>query len=206
MEEKMEKEVNKILSKLIEKRKDGVGKKDLPSGEKFKEILSKLIKDGFAKSEKVGRGEKFFITEKGEIEFIKRMEKDSFENFVKDRINDLQSEIKKLNENLENLIKILSIKKETLTKFGEKVNLFDEIYRVYKELSTKNYSYLAGLVPIPSIVSSLIQRYGVSVQEVHNAIYNLFLKDEILLEYGDKKEGNLVTPDGKSYYYLKFKK
>jgi hypothetical protein len=26
------------------------------------------------------------------------------------------------------------------------------------------------------------------------------------LEYGDKKEGNLIAPDGKSYYYLKFKK
>lgn len=202
----MDNEINKILSKLIEKRKDGATKKDLPKSEKSKKILEKLIKDGFVKSEKIGRSERFFITDKGENEFIKRMEKESFENFVKDRINDLQSEIKRLNENIENLIKFLSVRKEFSSKIQEKIDLNDEIYRVYKELSTKNYSYLAGLVPIPSIVSNLLQKYNLSVQEIHNTIYNLYLKGEISLEYGDKKEGNLVTPDGKSYYYLKFKK
>lgn len=201
----MDKEIE-ILSKLIEKRNDGIAKSKLASTGNKKEILNKLIKDRLVIVKKVGTGERVFITEKGEIEFIKEMSKDEFQNFLKQKVNELHDEIKKLNENFESLMKILSIRGETKTAIEEKIDLPNEIYKTYKELSTKDFSFMAGLVPIPSIVANLIQKYNLKVEEIHRAIYELYLKGEILLEYGDKKEGNLITPEGKSFYYIKFKK
>jgi len=193
----------KILSKLIEKRVEGIPKSKLIKSKEDETIFKDLLKNGLIKVEKGRRGEKVFITEKGELEFIKNMEKDQFEDYLSKIISQIEGEIKKLNENFENLIKILSIR--TNQKAQEK-SLYDEIYKVYKDLSSKDYSYLGGLVPIPSIVSYLIQKGNLKVDEIHRALYELYLKGELTLEYGDKKEGNLVTPDGKSFYYVKFKK
>lgn len=134
------------------------------------------------------------------------MSKDEFQEFLKQKANELHDEIKKLNENFESLMKILSIMGETKTIIEGKINLTNEIYKTYKELSTKDYSFMAGLVPIPSLVANLIQKYNLKAEEIHKAIYELYLKGEVLLEYGDKKEGNLVTPEGKNFYYIKYKK
>lgn len=201
----MDKEIE-ILSKLIEKRRDGVAKSKLVSTEKEKEILNKMIKDELVTVKKFGKGEKVFITEKGEVEFIRRMSKDKFQDFLMQKVNEIHDEIKKLNENFKNLMDILSIRNEIKPKIDEKIELSNEIYKTYKELSTKDYSFMSGLVPIPSLVANLIQKYNLKLEDIHKKIYELYLKGEVILEYGDKKEGNLVTPEGKSFYYIKFKK
>ncbi|MEM2928874.1 MAG: hypothetical protein QXP60_07915 [Nitrososphaerota archaeon] len=196
----------KMLSLLIENKNEGLSKTCFKKIRNFENLLNELMKNGSIKTKKVGRWERYFITDQGEIEFIKEMSKDEFQEFLKQKFNELHDEIKKLNENFENLMKILSIKSETKLEIEEKIDLPNEIYKTYKELSTKDFSFMAGLVPIPSIVANLIQKYNLKVEEIHKVIYELYLKGEILLEYGDKKEGNLITPEGKSFYYIKFKK
>jgi len=197
-----------ILSKLIENRNIGLKQSSLGKSDKIKNLLNQLLKEGLIKKEKAkkGRGEIIFITEKGEIEFIKCIEKDEFQEYLKNSINQIQDEIKKLNNNIEILIKFLSLKEDSISKLEQKIDLESEIYKTYKDLSSKEYSYLGGLVPIPSIVAKLIQKFNFNTKDIHKAIYDLNLKGELILEYGDKKEGNLIAPDGKSYYYLKFKK
>ncbi|MCX8094567.1 MAG: hypothetical protein N3D74_00005, partial [Caldisericia bacterium] len=69
----MDKEME-ILKKLIANRLDGLTKSSFKG--KSKDVLNKLIKDGFAKIVKVNRGERVFISEKGEIEYINKISKD----------------------------------------------------------------------------------------------------------------------------------
>lgn len=196
----------KILSKLIENRDSGLTQTNLGKSEKVKNDLNQLLKEGLIKKEKIKGRDRYFITEKGEIEFIKNINKNEFQEFLKEKVSYIQDEIKKLNENIEQLVKFLSLKGEGISSTELKIDLKNEIYKIYKDLSLKEYSHLGGLVPIPSIVAKLIQSLNVSVNQIHNSIYELYLKGEVALEYGDKKEGNLITPDGKNYYYLKFKK
>ncbi|BAL80388.1 helix-turn-helix domain-containing protein [Caldisericum exile] len=195
----------KILSKLIEKGSEGASKTDLKIKKGEEDVLSKMIENGLIRSEKIKGKERFFITEKGESEFLSKTEEDEFQKFVKEKILEIESEIKKLNVNFENFVKLLQSRKSPNISLNT-VNLEELLHRVYDELSTKDYSYLKGLVPIVSLVSTLVQKFNVPKYEVEKVIYDLYLSGKASLEYGDKKEGALKAPDGKEYYYVRLKK
>lgn len=192
-----------ILKKLIESKGDGVPKREFGKSKGVTSQIDQLLKDGLIKEKKVNKKIFLIITEKGEIEFIKEMSKDQKLELINQNLNKIRESFEANFNIVKKLLDSLLNESKTSTK---EIDLDSEIYKVYKELSTKSYSYLGGLVPIPSITSSIIQKFNLNEKDIHRAIYELYLKGDIIFEMGDKKEGNLEAPDGKKYYYLRFKK
>ncbi|MGB9750523.1 MAG: hypothetical protein ACPLWB_06800 [Caldisericia bacterium] len=196
----------KILGKLIEKRNDGIPKSEFGKSKKILNILDELLKNDFIKELKIKKRIFLFITEKGESEFIKKINYDEKLEIINQNIINIKSEIKKLTETLNYLCDLINnVKPEKNIKNLKEIDIESEIFLIYKELSKKSYSYLGGLVPIPSITVYLVKKYNLKESDVHKSIYELYNKGKVSFEMGDKKTGNLETPDGKKYYYLRFK-
>jgi len=192
-----------ILRKLIEFKVDGYPKSSFGKSESIKSQIAQLLKDGLIKEKKVKNKIFLQITEKGEIEFIKESSGDQKLELINQSLNNIKESFE---SNFGMIKKILESLLEKSKEIIKEIDIDSEIYKVYKELSNTTYSYLKGLVPIPSIISSIIQKFNLSQKDIHRAIYELYLKGDVIFEMGDKKEGNLETPDGKKYYYLRFKK
>ncbi len=190
-----------ILKKLLQKKNEGIPKSEFGRRKVVTNSIGELIRSKFIKERKVGRRKYLFITERGEIKFIELATKEDKLEIVINKLDDVKKTLEENMQLIEDLLK--SIRN---TKIKKKIDINKEIYRVYKDLSEGTYSYLRNLVPIPSITAQLVNKFDLTPEEIHKAIYELYLKGEVSFEMGDKKEGNLVTPEGKKYYYLRFKK
>ena len=192
-----------ILKKLLQRKNEGVPKSEFGRGKLVTESIHELIRTKSIKEKKVGRKKYLFITEKGEIKFAELATKNDKFEVVISKLNEVKETFE---ENMQLIKDILKSIKSTKINLKKEIDIYKEVYRVYKDLSEGTYSYLGKLVPIPSITAQLINKFDLTSEEIHQAIYELYLKGEVSFEMGDKKEGNLVTPEGKKYYYLRFKK
>lgn len=83
----------------------------------------------------------------------------------------------------------------------------EEILRAYEELIKGEFYFMGGICPIPDLTKKLIKK-GFTKEDIHKTLIEMYYRDEITLDYGDKKdELSLKSPySWKEFYYMKVRR